>query len=94
MRTSIEWLNDYVTIQTAPQELADALTMAGIPVEEIEYQGQGLEKVVVGKIEEILSHPNADKLRICRVNVGAAELLQIVTGAANVQEKDVIPVAL
>lgn len=94
MRTSIEWLNDYVTIQTAPQELADALTMAGIPVEEIEYQGQGLEKVVVGKIEEILPHPNADKLRICRVNVGAAELLQIVTGAANVQEKDVIPVAL
>lgn len=94
MRTSIEWLNDYVKIEAAPQALADQLTMAGIPVEEIEYQGQGLERVVVGKIEEILPHPNADKLRICRVNTGEAELLQIVTGAANVQAGHVIPVAL
>ncbi|MCL4516614.1 MAG: phenylalanine--tRNA ligase subunit beta [Firmicutes bacterium] len=93
MRVSYNWLEDYVEIKRSPEELARALTMAGIAVENLERSGQGkIRGVVVGKIRRIEPHPNADKLRICYVDVGKAEL-RIVTGAMNVQAGDTVPVA-
>ena len=93
MRTSIKWLKDYVAFSQTPEELANMLTMAGVPVAYIEQLGKGIENVVSGKIIEIEQHPGADKLSICKVNVGA-DLVTIVTGATNVCKGHVVPVAL
>ncbi|WP_456341945.1 YtpR family tRNA-binding protein, partial [Thermovibrio sp.] len=65
----------------------------GIEVDSVRYAGENLEKVVTGKIVEISKHPNADRLKICQVDVGET-VLQIVTGADNVFEGAVVPVAL
>ncbi|GAW29269.1 MULTISPECIES: phenylalanine--tRNA ligase subunit beta [unclassified Carboxydocella] len=95
MRVSFNWLQEYVDLTgITPEELAEKMTRSGVAVENLHYRGEGIEKVVVGRVEKIEAHPNADKLRICQVNVGEAEWLQIVTGATNVQAGDVVPVAL
>lgn len=92
MRVPYNWLKSYIDFPYSPQELAKQLTMAGLEVEAIENLGQGLEGVVVGGIEKIDEHPNADKLVICKVNIGS-EVLQLVTGAPNVRENIKVPVA-
>lgn len=92
MRASVKWLKDYVDFTQTPEELADMLTMAGVPVATIEYLGQNLDNVVTGKILDIQNHPNADKLVICSISVGE-ETLTIVTGAKNVNVNDMVPVA-
>ena len=94
MRVSYQWLKDYVDIQISPQELADKLTLSGLAVDVVEELGAEIENIVIGRIEKIEKHPNADKLVVCQVNVGQEELLQIVTGATNVREGHIIPVAL
>lgn len=94
MHVSYQWLKDYVDIDITPQELADRLTLSGIAVDVVEYLGAEIENVVTGRILKIEKHPNADKLVVCTVDVGQAETLQIVTGATNVREGHVIPVAL
>lgn len=93
MRVSFKWLKEYVEIPVSPEELAERMTMSGVAVENIEYPGKGLDKIVTGKIEQISPHPDADKLVICRINTGS-EVLQIVTGAPNVREGQVILLAL
>lgn len=93
MQAPIKWLKNYVDFNETPEILADKLTMAGVPVETIEYLGQNIEHVVTGKITDIQSHPNADKLSVCQVDVGT-EKLTIVTGASNISLGDIIPVAL
>ena len=93
MLISWKWLKDYIDIDVTPEELADKLTMAGTPVATITRLNAGIEKVVTGKLLEVGLHPNADKLSVCRVDVGS-EALQIVTGATNVKQGDVVPVAL
>ncbi|GBG55114.1 phenylalanine--tRNA ligase beta subunit [Sporomusaceae bacterium FL31] len=93
MRASIKWLKDYVDFKESPEILAEMLTMAGVPVEGIEYLGQGIENVVTGKIIEIEKHPNADRLSICKLDI-AKEVLTIVTGATNVEVGQIVPVAL
>ena len=93
MYISYNWLKDYVDIDIPPQELADRLTMAGVAVENVTALGQGVDGVVVGRIESIDPHPGADKLVVTVVNTGS-EKLQIVTAATNVNAGDVIPVAL
>ena len=93
MKTSLNWLKRYVKIDCPAQELADKITAVGIEVAGIEYPGEKLDKIVVGKIETIEKHPNADKLLICSINVGK-EILQIVTGAQNVQAGQNVPVAM
>jgi len=75
------------------KELADAMTMSGSKVEGIEVQGEEITKVVVGKILSLEKHPDADRLQVAKVDVGS-EVLQIVTGAQNVNVGDYIPVAL
>lgn len=94
MRVSYQWLKDYVDIQISPQELADKLTLSGLAVDVVEELGAEIENVVTGRIEKIERHPNADKLVVCQVDVGQGEPLQIVTGATNVGEGHIIPVAL
>lgn len=92
MKASIEWLKEYSNINKSAIELGDILTMTGSKVETIESKGKDIKNVVVGKILEIEKHPDADKLVVTKVNVGN-EIVQIVTGAKNVNVGDIIPVA-
>ncbi|HEY9071781.1 MAG TPA: phenylalanine--tRNA ligase subunit beta [Candidatus Ozemobacteraceae bacterium] len=94
MKILLSWLRDYIDIQVTPEQIADALQMAGIEVESIHQPGKGLSKVVVGQILTRGPHPNADKLSICTVNVGAADPLKIVCGAPNCDAGNKVPVAM
>ena len=94
MQVSIKWLKDYIDFTETPEQLADKLTMAGIPVENVVDPSEGLEKVVTGRIEKLEPHQNSDHLQICTMNVGLAENIIIVTGAQNVAEGQVVPVAM
>ncbi|MBQ4404686.1 MAG: phenylalanine--tRNA ligase subunit beta [Selenomonadaceae bacterium] len=94
MQVSTKWLKDYIDIDLTADELAEKFTLAGIPVENVIHAGAGLEKVVTGRIEELKEHPDSDHLLICQMNVGAENLLQIITGASNVKEGQIVPVAL
>jgi len=93
MRISLNWLKDLIEITLSPEELADALTMAGFEVEDIEDRTQWAEGVVVGYVTERQPHPNSDKLSLCTVNVGGDEPASIVCGAANVRADSYVPVA-
>lgn len=93
MKAPINWLKDYVNINVSPKEFADAMTMSGSKVEGVEVQGEDITRVVVGKILSIEKHPDADKLQVTKVDVGN-EVIQIVTGAQNINVGDYIPVAL
>ena len=94
MKITYNWLKEFIDISDlSPQEIAEILTNVGIEVDSVRYAAENLEKVVTGKIEKIEKHPNADKLKICQVNVGG-EIVQIITGADNVFEGAVVPVAL
>ena len=86
MQVSIQWLKDYIDFDETPEQLADLLTMAGIPVENVVRADEGLEKVVTGKLMEVEPHPDSDHLQVCKVDVGEKELLTIVTGASNVSQ--------
>lgn len=94
MQVSTKWLKDFLDINITTEELAEKFTMSGNPVENISKAGAGLEKVMTGKVEEIERHPDSDHMWICQMNVGSSELLQIVTGAQNVKQGDIVPVAL
>lgn len=87
MRISYEWLKEFIELEEQPQDISEALTSVGLEVEameQIESVKGGLEGLVIGHVKECYQHPNADRLRITKVDVGAAELLQIVCGAPNV----------
>ena len=92
MKASVEWLKEYSDIDVPVMELADRLTMTGSKVETVESTGNDIKNVVVGKILEIKKHPDADKLVVTKVDVGT-EILQIVTGADNIKENDIVPIA-
>ena len=93
MRISLNWLRELVDITMTPEELAETLTLAGFEVEEIEDRRTWAEGVVVGKVMSCQPHPNADKLRVCQVDIGAETPSNIVCGAANVQADLYVPVA-
>ncbi len=94
MRISLNWLRELVDITLTPEELAHTLTMAGFEVEDIEDRSKWAEGVVVGKILEANKHPNADKLQVCQVDVGAGgEPLNIVCGAPNARAGIYVAVA-
>ncbi|AFY42494.1 phenylalanine--tRNA ligase subunit beta [Nostoc sp. PCC 7107] len=93
MRISLNWLRELVEVKLSPEELAHTLTMAGFEVEDIEDRRTWANGVVVGRVLERQPHPNADKLSVCQVDVGAAETLNIVCGAANVRADIYVPVA-
>ena len=94
MNTSLSWIKAYVPdLDLTAQEYTDAMTLSGTKVEGYEKLDADLDKIVIGQIEKIEKHPDADKLIICQVNVGT-ETVQIVTGAPNVKEGDKVPVVL
>ncbi|MBQ3512597.1 MAG: phenylalanine--tRNA ligase subunit beta [Lachnospiraceae bacterium] len=94
MNTPLSWIKAYVPdLDCTIQEYVDKMTLSGSHVESYVKFNKNLEKIVVGRIEEIKPHPDADKLVVCQVNIGK-ETIQIVTGAKNVKEGDVIPVVL
>lgn len=94
MNTALSWIKAYVPeLDCTDQEYCDAMTLTGTKVEGYERLDRNLEKIVVGQIEQIEKHPDADKLIVCQVNIGT-ETIQIVTGADNVKEGDKVPVVL
>lgn len=94
MLASVDWLKQYVDIDVTPEELAEKLTRVGLEVESVNHLGEGLEGVVTGKVTHIERHPNSDHLWICKMDVGGPEILQILTGAQNVHQYDMVPVAV
>lgn len=94
MNTSLSWIKAYVPdLDVTAQEYTDAMTLSGTKVEGYEELDADLDKIVIGQIDKIEKHPDADKLIVCQVNVGT-EQVQIVTGAGNVHEGDKVPVVL
>lgn len=93
MRISLNWLRELVAFDQEPVALAEQLTMVGFEVEELEDRRTWAEGVVVGKVLRCDPHPNADKLRVCQVDLGATEPSTIVCGAANVEAGPFVPVA-
>ena len=94
MKISEQWLREWVTSKLSVTELADCLTMAGLEVNAIEPLGQLHSKIVVGKIIALAPHPNADRLRLCQVDVGRQRPLPVVCGAANAKLGIRAPLAL
>lgn len=93
MRISLNWLQRYIEIPFKPEDLARRLTMVGLEVESIERLGKKYDKFFVGEVLEVAKHPNADKLTVCKVNVGDS-IQQIVCGAPNVAPKQKVAVGL
>ena len=93
MDLSLRWLGDYVDTGVTPKQFCDAMTMSGSKVECYSEEADYITNCVVGKILEIVKHPDADKLQICQVDVGG-RTVQIVTAATNVFVGALVPVAL
>jgi phenylalanyl-tRNA synthetase beta chain len=94
MKISVNWLKEFIpSFSSETAELVDYLTFVGLEVEEVFEQKLPDEKVVVGKVAEVRPHPNADRLRICMVDIGQSELQQIVCGAPNVEAGMTVSVA-
>lgn len=94
MKVPINWLKEYVDINIDTKELAEKLTMTGSMAEEIITRGGEINNVVTGKIVKLEKHPNADRLYVCKVDIGKGEPVQIITAATNMKLFDIIPVAL
>ncbi len=94
MNLSRKWLNEFVTVTVGDKEFAEDMTLSGSKVETWTDLGAEIEKVVVGKVLELHRHENSDHMWVCSVDVGAAEPIQIVTGAQNVKAGDLVPAAL
>jgi phenylalanyl-tRNA synthetase beta chain len=94
MKVSLSWLNKYVDIDVPVEVLCDKMVMAGFEVEEMIDLSKTMRNVVVGKVVKMERHPDSDHMFICQVDCGKEELVQIVTGAQNVNEGDLVPAAL
>lgn len=95
MNVSLKWLSTLVDIKGLDaEEMAETLTIDGIPVEHVIYPGKNLRGVVTGEILSVDKHPDADRLLVCKVNVGSGKTVQIVTSAHNVEPGQIVPVAL
>ncbi|MDO5015206.1 MAG: phenylalanine--tRNA ligase subunit beta [Clostridia bacterium] len=93
MKLSLRWLKDYVDIDSTIEEFCDKMTISGSKVESFEKEGKQLKNIVVGKVVDIYPHEDSDHMFVCKVDVGD-KVLQIVTGAQNVNKGDFAPVAL
>lgn len=92
MKISYNWLKEFINLELTPEETAEKLTLIGLEVEEVTSYGNKLEGVVVGEVLEVNEHSNADRLVVCKVNIGS-ETVQIVCGADNVAAGQKVPVA-
>lgn len=93
MKVSLSWLNEYTPIKMNTEDLAEALTMAGLEVELVSNRYGYLDSVLVGRVEAVAAHPDADKLKICHVDIGNREVA-VVCGAPNVVKDMLAPLAL
>ncbi|MCL2599363.1 MAG: phenylalanine--tRNA ligase subunit beta, partial [Firmicutes bacterium] len=93
MKVPLSWLKEYVNIPVSVAQLSNDLAGIGFEVESVSDLGAAIDKVYVGKILNVTNHPNADKLVVCLVNTGV-ETLNIVTGAPNVKDGQLVPVAI
>lgn len=95
MNLSMKWLKEFVALDPMPmRDFTEAVTISGSKVEEYHTEGTDIDKVVVGRVLSITPHPDSDHLLICSVDVGETEPVQIVTGAQNLKENDLVPAAL
>lgn len=94
MKISLNHLKNYTEINVSPEELCERMVMAGFEVESIEYEGENIKNVVTARIIKITPHENSDHLQICSMDIGKGEPVQIVTGAQNIKEGDLVPAAL
>ena len=85
MNVSLRWLQDFLRRQLEVKDVTERLVMLGAPVDAVEPLHAGLEDILIGLVEEVRPHPNADRLRLCTVNDGSPERRSVVCGAANVQ---------
>lgn len=92
MKITYNWLKEYINFEESPQQLADKLTDAGFEVEELYPLIQPFSRVVVGKVEQVDKHPDADKLTVCMVSDGT-ETYQVICGAPNVTSGQIVPFA-
>ena len=93
MKISYNWLSEYVAHELSPEDLAHALTMSGLEVEDSLHLGPSLDGVLVGRVVSVRPHPNADRLTLCDIDLGTDELIPIVCGAPNVAADQRVPVA-
>ena len=94
MNVSYQWLRSIApSLTAAPREVADSLAMLGAPVDEVLELAEGIRDVLIARVEEVRQHPNADRLRICSVDAGGPERLQVVCGAPNVEAGGFYPFA-
>ncbi len=94
MDLSRKWLSEFVQVDVSDKEFDAAMTLSGSKVETTTVEGEGIENVVVGQVKTLERHPDSDHMWICMVDVGKDAPIQIVTGAQNLHEGDVVPVAL
>ncbi len=94
MNLSRKWLNEFVQIDVPDREFAEAMTLSGSKVEGVSVEGAEISRIVVGRVLSLVRHPNSDHMWICQVDAGQGQPIQIVTGAQNVKENDLVPVAL
>ena len=94
MNLSRKWLSEFVTVDANDKDFAEAMTLSGSKVEITEDLGAEISNVVVGKVLSMERHPDSDHMWVCQIDVGAAEPVQIVTGAWNVHVGDLVPAAL
>ncbi len=94
MKLSREWLSDYTQLEVSNKEYVDAMTMSGSKVEGFEITGEGISRVVAGRVTFMKPHPDSDHMWVCKIDAGQARELTIVTGAQNVSVDDMVPVAL
>ena len=95
MKITYNWLKEFIDglDNYSPQEIAHKLTMSGTEIKKIEHAGEKYKNIIVARVESFIKHPNADKLSLCKVDIGT-EILNIVCGADNFKEKDMVALAL
>ncbi len=94
MKLSRKWLSEFVSARANDKDFAEAMTLSGSKVETTDDLGAEIRNVVVGRIAKMERHPDSDHMWVCRLDVGRDEPVQIVTGAWNIHEGDMVPVAL
>ncbi len=94
MKLPMEWAREFAPFEAGPAEFAERMTMTGSKVETYEREADAMKNVVIGRVEALEHHPDAETLWVCRVDVGAPERVQIITSAQNLKAGDTVPVAL
>src|ERR1700719_2178748 len=94
MKLSLSWLNEFLPLTQSVPEIVEALTFAGIEVEDVQQRGADCDKVIVAQIDSLDQNPNADRLSVCSVNDGSSLPRQVVCGAKNFRAGDKVPLAL